>query len=184
MVGTESLLERDAALVLEYSHEVLRYEGQPRVVVYYSDEGKPHSYIPDFDADYIDETTIDIEVKPSAKLLDPKLQKKYELIAERYRQLGRRFELWTEREIRAEPRFSNIREVHRARPRFFTDADDAALAAFPADRTLSLREATRLLGSRLAVLRAIARHRLHTNLDRALDDDALVWLATVDGGAK
>ncbi len=183
-VGVESLLERDAVLVLEYSQDVRYYEGQPRRVVYYSAKGKPHSYIPDFDAHYVDETTTDIEVKPSAKLLNPKLKEKYELIAERYRQLGLRFEIWTENEIRAEPRFSNIRDIHRARPRFVTDQEEAALAALPDDRALTLKEASRLLGGRLAVLRAVARGRLHIHLDRAFDEEALVWLAHFEGGAK
>lgn len=182
MVQWESLHERDAMQVLEYWPLVTQYEEQPSEETYYTLDGAPRRYYPDLRACMSDGKTIDIEVKPSAKLLDPKLAHKYSLIAKRYEQLGRLFEIWTEKDIRKEPRFSTIREIHRARQRFPSLELEDKVWALRDRPELRLKDAAQILGGRSNVLHLIAKDTLRINIERTLDDDALVWLSSFKGG--
>lgn len=117
LVGWESLHERDAIRLVEYDPTVASYEEQPSEEIYYEVSGKARRYYPDLRVHYRNGRVVDIEVKPRQKLEDPRIEAKFKRIQKRYKELGRRFEIWTEREIRAEPRFSEVARIHRARPR-------------------------------------------------------------------
>lgn len=114
MVLVESILEAHAALILEHRSDVASYEEQPSVEIYYEADGTPHKYVPDFLATLEDGSSVHIEVKPAAKLLNPALRAKFDLIALRFRETNRQFEIWTDDVIRAEPRFSQFREKQRS----------------------------------------------------------------------
>lgn len=124
LIGWESIHERDAILILEYTPEVKTFEEQPSEETYYLDDGTARKYYPDLRVDYADGRVVDIEIKPSQKLENPVLAEKLSLVARRYAQLNREFVVWTEREIRAEPRFSQYKALHRQRPRQFRIAQE------------------------------------------------------------
>ena len=122
LIGWESILERDAICVVEYDPEVVAFEEQPSEETYYLPDGIPRQYFPDLRLTYQDGRVVDVEIKPQRKLEDPRVAEKYALIQKRYAQLGRHFRLWTDREIRAEPHFSKVKALHRARPRLLRKA--------------------------------------------------------------
>jgi hypothetical protein len=117
LIGWESILERDAICLVEYDPEVVAYEEQPSEETYYTPDGMSRRYFPDLRLNYRGGKIVDVEIKPARKLQDFFLAEKYVLIQKRYAQLGRHFRLWTDDEIRAEPHFSQIKALHRARRR-------------------------------------------------------------------
>lgn len=78
MIHCESILERDAAHMFEKSEKVFSYYEQPQVVQYAQDE-VIKTYFPDFLL-ILEQGEFLIEIKPSAKLEEPKIIKKFNAI--------------------------------------------------------------------------------------------------------
>jgi len=79
-VHWESLLEKDALLLLELSPGVAAYQEQPEVIEYF--DGKQfREYIPDLKLILQDGTIRYLEVKPADQLVRPSIRQKYEAIA-------------------------------------------------------------------------------------------------------
>lgn len=184
MVQWESLLERDAILVLEHRPDVDWYEEQPSEEIYYDAYGTPWRYTPDFGVRLTDGSEFHIEVKPSGKLVDVDLCHKLALIERRYRETGRHFEIWTEREIRAEPRFSTLRTIHRARVRLANFDAQQQLAQLGDQAWVSFREAALALGGKYQVHRLLSQGAIQADFERALNDEAFVWLKDFKGARK
>lgn len=182
VVQWESLLERDAIRWFEYHPEVQSYSGQPRIVYYYDLETQQHRYYPDFNVALHSGEEFDVEVKPHSKLQDPDISSKFACIATRYQELGMRFRILTEREIRMEPRFSTLRAIHRCARQTASDCSlQEELDRLGAAQQWKLREAGDLLGSANRVLRLVALDQLRVSIDRALDNDAFVWTKNFKG---
>lgn len=115
MVAWESPLERDAILLFEYSPGVVSYEEQPELILY-PDGDEVRRYFPDFEITTASGIKLHIEVKNSRKLSIPKTAAKYRTIAAHYQSEGRHYRILTDREIRQEPLFSNLKcltQYHR-----------------------------------------------------------------------
>lgn len=112
MVAWESLLERDAIQLFEFSPGVLRYRGHQELVLY-PDGSRIRRYFPDFEITTAGELTFHIEVKLSSKLTLPKYADKYRAIAAHYQSQARHFRIITELELRREPLFSNLERLAR-----------------------------------------------------------------------
>ena len=182
MVCWESLHERDAILLLEYSPIVASYEAQPSEETYYV-RGVPHKYYPDLRAKLISEKVVDIEVKPSAKLKKRANKEKYGRIASRYAKQGRHFRVLTEKDYRAHPLRSNLQRIHRASKIIKRVADAVILMAKLGEGSQwSLKAAARLVGSEDRVLALVASHQLHIDLHGVIDGQALVRLPGSKGG--
>ncbi|WP_051180261.1 TnsA endonuclease N-terminal domain-containing protein [Caballeronia insecticola] len=69
-VAFESLIERDALLLFEFSRGVVSYREQP-YSIYYSFEEKTRKYTPDFELTLASGAVLLIEVKPEEKALAP-----------------------------------------------------------------------------------------------------------------
>lgn len=112
MIPWESLLERDAILIFEFSPGVQSYRAQPELILY------PHGdrvcrYFPDFEISTAGGINVQIEVKTSAHLAKPKNAEKYRAIAAYYQSVGRNFRILTELETRREPLHSNLKILMR-----------------------------------------------------------------------
>jgi len=112
MVAWESLLERDAILLLEFSSGVVSYREQP-VLIEYFDGQQIRGYYPDFEADLTDGDVLHVEVKASFQLAKPKIESKFRVIAADYRRRQHDFRIITEAEIRREPMHSNLKNLAR-----------------------------------------------------------------------
>lgn len=112
MIGWESILERDAIYLFEFSPGVVSYRGQPELV-YYPDGTELRKYYPDFEITTTGRISVHIEIKPSGKLLQQKYANKYRAIAAHYQFQERHYQILTEREIQREPLFSNLKNLKR-----------------------------------------------------------------------
>ena len=112
MIGWESILERNAIYLFEFSPGVVSYCGQPELV-YYPDGTELRKYYPDFKITTTGGISVRIEVKPSSKLMQKKHADKYRTIATHYQLQGWHYQILTEQEIQREPLFSNLKKLKR-----------------------------------------------------------------------
>lgn len=131
MVEWESLLERDAILLFEFSPGVVSYQEQPELIMYELD-GELHRYFPDFEVILKSGEIFHFEIKPAIKLKDSTMVKKYKAIIERYESVGGNFSLLLDNRIRVEPRLTNLKRLATAQHN-------------PADYKVLLEEATKLV---------------------------------------
>lgn len=183
VVQWESLLERDAVMLFEFHPDVVSYQEQPSIETYYDDEDLPRRYIPDFSVTFRNGTVIHVEVKPLARLASKKTARKYELVARHYARMGKIFRLLTEAELRREPRYSVLRQLREASKNPLTPTQTASCLRQlgEADR-LTLGDAAQRIG-KPQVLRMIGIDQLRVDFDKALADEAFVWLKSFKGGS-
>ncbi|WP_428826195.1 TnsA endonuclease N-terminal domain-containing protein [Azonexus sp. IMCC34842] len=112
MIGWESILERYAIYLFEFSPGVVSYCAQPELV-YYPDGTELRKYYPDFKITTTGGISVRIEVKPSSKLLQKKHAEKYRAIATHYQLQEWNYQILTEQEIQREPLFSNLKKLRR-----------------------------------------------------------------------
>lgn len=110
MVEWESLLERDAILLFEFSPGVVIYQEQPQMIEYEQD-GEIRKYYPDFRVILRSGEIIYFEVKPASKLRSPELTKKLGAVKSHYDRIGGDFRLLLDDKIRVEPRLSNLKRL-------------------------------------------------------------------------
>ena len=110
MVAWESLLEKDALLLMELSPGVITYQEQPEEVPYWDGQAMC-SYVPDLRVNLYNETSLLVEVKPTEELKRPVVKAKYQRIAQHLEEQGVGFLLLTEKEIQQEPQYSNLRRL-------------------------------------------------------------------------
>lgn len=109
-VPFESLLELDALVLLEVDWKVVQFATQP-VTFQWRDAGRVRRYTPDLLVVTALGRTFR-EVKPARRLArDPVLRGRRERIEAECAALGADFEVWTDKDIRREPRLSNSRAV-------------------------------------------------------------------------
>lgn len=113
MVEWESLLERDAILLFEFSPGVVSYQEQPAEILYEMD-GVIRRYYPDFEVILKTGEILHFEIKPAIKLKDIAMVKKYEAIIEKYECEGGNFSLLLDNRIRVEPRLTNLKRLATA----------------------------------------------------------------------
>ena len=108
MVEYESLLERDAILLFEFSSGIVSYQEQPEMI-YYNDGDKTRQYFPDFEVVLITGEIIHFEIKPFDVLSKPELLEKFGAIAVHYQSHRAEFRILTDQNIRREPLHSNLK---------------------------------------------------------------------------
>ena len=115
MVACESTLERDHLYHLEADPNVISFQEQP-FQEHYSIDGKIHTYIPDFAVDYRFPRRREIhEVKSRKELEREKVAIKYTAIRQRFETMGIPYRIFTDAEIRQEPRLTNAALILRYR---------------------------------------------------------------------
>ena len=116
MVQWESLLERDAFLLFEFSPGVIKYQEQPEMIEY-EEDGEIRRYYPDIEVVLTNGEIIHFEVKPSSKMTSPELVKKYGAIKNHYSRIGRDFRILLDNKIRIEPQLVNLKQLAAAQHR-------------------------------------------------------------------
>lgn len=107
MVAWESLLEKDALLLMELSPGVLSYQEQPEEISYWDGQAMC-GYVPDLRVNLCNESSLLVEVKPAEELERPSVRAKYQQIAQYLQEQGEHFLILTDQEIRQEPQYSNL----------------------------------------------------------------------------
>ena len=175
----ESLLERDALLVLDFDPDVAHLTVQPETFVW-TEAGRQRRYTPDIRLEMVDGEIIYRQVKLASRLAaDPTLNGRLPAIEAECAARGARHEMWLDTDIRRQPRLSNVRRLRAA---------VAVLAAenLPSIRTiLTLLPSPSTLGAAAAalgdqavhinvVLGLVAIGELVADLDRPLDENAVL----------
>jgi len=113
----ESLLERDAFLLLEFSPGVTEYKAQPEKI-YFQQDNKQRLYFPDIRIDLVNGDYLHIEVKPKSKLKNQILVQRLNAIHEHYKETeASGFMVFDESIIRREPLLTNLKLLAYHLPR-------------------------------------------------------------------
>lgn len=181
MVECESILEGDAALLLEHSPGVVSYQEQPALIQYWDGE-QMRDYFPDFEAELLDGTHVHLEVKHSRKLAKPKIAGKYRAIATRYLQTSIQFRIVTELECQCEPLRSNLRRLNYLRTKMTTEPlpSLAELSCLLGCVPIPLAQSEAVLGFKLSQ-RLLALGVLYADLTSKITKDTLVSVVPEGG---
>jgi hypothetical protein len=114
MVQWESLLERDAILLMEFSRGVRQYREQPELIQYQHGDST-RRYFPDFEITGSSGEFIYLEIKSEQQLCRPDIADKLRHVALHYERQGRRYHILTERTIRRQPLLDNLKLLMRSR---------------------------------------------------------------------
>jgi hypothetical protein len=183
MVHWESLLERDAIYQFEYHPKIVKYQEQPSIEIYYDKEGRPHRYFPDFLVTFEDDDELLVEIKHVCDLTSKKAREKYQNIAKRFEEQGRRFRIMTEVDIRREPLLSNLQHIHRSGRRVAQTETETQLAkTLTANSCWTLANLIARLKGLHNVMRLVRSNHLQVNLEAPLNDDSEVFLTEKKGG--
>jgi hypothetical protein len=168
MVAWESLLERDAICLMEFSPAVLRYQEQPPYTTY-SHQRTTRKYFPDIKLKLANHQCAYIEVKPAEKFDDLEIEEKYSAIAAHFAKQDIGFYVLTEREIRQEPRFSNLKLLAYHAGRLHTSIAKVNVERLKRHGTeITLSEAITILGDERDVYRLLASGYCHCDLHSPL----------------
>lgn len=185
MIYCESILESNAALFLEISPYVKSYIAQPREEIYYDSNAEPRRYFPDFEATLLDDSVIDIEVKPKASLRRPDVKGKLEAIAHRYQEHGRRFRILTEDHVRYEPLHSNLRLLaYHRRAAIKSKELERFQEKLSQSKFSTVADATAILKYKKHVFDLIALGFLGADLNRVLGPKSLIWIRDNSKGGE
>lgn len=103
----EVRLEADACFYWEHDKNVVSYREQPECLLI-EVEGKPRRYTPDFEVRYANGLRKFVEVKPENVYRKPKYLALYRAAREFLLARGDDFELFTDDQIRQQPRLDNL----------------------------------------------------------------------------
>lgn len=115
-VLTDGKLEADYCFHLEYDRNVIKYECQP-LGYYYAGQTPSRripSYTPDFQIWFKDKSVQYREIKEE-KYVDPELDALFPTLQKQALLLGKQLHMVLDSEIRAEPHFSNLKTLFKAK---------------------------------------------------------------------
>jgi len=175
----EGPLERDACPLFEACLRIVTYQEQPRTIHYLDCDGVQRHYTPDFEITLEDGSTILVEVKHTAELRRPDVKKKFETLSAHFAHQGQPFVILDERQIRREPRRTNLRRILWQAPRVLPTAaryrHAIRLAALPSMTTLA--DAKRALAKHhLDPFGAMLRGVIHFDLDTPLQPSTPLFI--------
>jgi hypothetical protein len=180
MVHHEGLLELDAIYLFESSPNIVRYREQP-ITLHYPDGAKLRRYTPDFELVFSTGEIVLVEIKPVSSIQHQEVQHKLDCIAEYMRRSEIAFIVLTDKELRQEPRLSNLRWIYHQCRRIppSPDAMTIVIHKFRHRLPLSLFAATTMLttGSVDLYSLLLAGH-LRCSLDQPISQETLVELNT------
>lgn len=107
----ESLLERDFMFLAEADSDVISYQEQP-IRIHYELDNVIRFYTPDFLVVRRFKKQI-VEVKPERKAKAPEFERMARCVSPIFRKMGYEYIVMTERQIRWEPRLSNIKLLQK-----------------------------------------------------------------------
>lgn len=168
MMEYESLLERDAMYLFEHSPGVKYFQEQPELIMY-EYENKIRKYYPDFAVTLNSGALIHIEIKPQIKLDSPVLSSKFEAIISRYVIHPADFIILTEKTIRQEPLFSNLKIINNVK-KFHLDITESFIKArqlLLTNKQYTLMELIGVIG-KTEVLIMLAHHKIVCDLNQSL----------------
>ena len=181
----ESQLERDALIILDLIPEVDDIAVQPFKLNYQFD-GRERVYFPDIliTGDFGRKV---IEVKPKHNLGKPENLKRFPVIETVLAEKGYQFEIWTEDDIRREPRSSNVRSLSPHRLSASPEFDASRFRSYSESAgSFLIQDVVEIIGEEATLddaLTLVATGQLKLNLDEKIGMMSSVELAD-EGGRK
>lgn len=177
----ESLLERDALLLLDVDPNVASFTVQPETFVW-TEAGRQRRYTADIRLEMVDGEIVYRQVKLATRLAaDPTLGGRLPAIEAECAARGARHELWLDTDIRRQPRLSNARRLRAAVAVLAAEnlhAIHSLITRLPFPS--SLGAAAEALGGQAVhvnvVLGLVAIGELAMDLDRPLEGEAALML--------
>jgi len=164
MVHWESLLERDAILLFEFSPRVATFREQPYSISYFH-TGRMRRYTPDFELTFRSGHTELVEVKPWVKLQKSDEQQRFEAIGSYFNARDMRFRILSDLEIRKRPLLDNLRLLYRCRTPQLSNGESRQLVeVLHRVKTPVFEEAVRTLGSEQAFWQLVELGIIAVNL--------------------
>ncbi|WP_419906028.1 TnsA endonuclease N-terminal domain-containing protein [Hoeflea sp.] len=179
----ESLLERDALIVLDVDPAVVDFSAQPKTFVW-TEGRRKRQYTPDLMVVLDDGQIVYRQVKPAAFFArNPTLDRRLLAIEKQCTHCGASHEIWLDTDIRRQPRLANARRI-RASASFI--AEEGRAAVYTALGTLRMPTTLGIAMDRLGgkpeqlnlILGIVARGALAIDLDATLSRDAALWLGS------
>jgi len=181
MIVWESVLERDAILMCEFSRDIKRYWAQPEKIYYYQNNKLRYCY-PDFRIETLDGRWTHIEVKPASKLRNPILLSKLQAIKEHHDKINIGYEVHDESTLRSEPRLTNLKLLAYHLPSLNADlsGNDDFLEKLSLLNPQTIGGAVATLGDIRFVYQILALGHYDFNLDLPINNDTQI--IPVNGG--
>jgi hypothetical protein len=170
MVEWESLLERDAILHFEFSSGVVDYQEQPEVI-HFEQDGETRRYYPDFALTLKNDEVIHFEIKPVSKLHSSRVVERLKAITQRYKSHSAHFRILTDQYLRQQPRLTNLRRLASVVHLHLEDnqATQFVRELINCGQRATVTQLAEKIGM-VNVLRLIAHHYLHCDLNLKLED--------------
>lgn len=184
LIPWESLLERDALLVMEFDEGISSIrEFQEEICVEAS--GGTFSAYPDFHTRLTNGEEEIVEVKADSALRNAAVTQRLSQIAAQLAVNGQRYRILAEAEIRKQPRLANLEILvaHRRPPWCRSiphELENSTRLLLECERPTTLREFSASVGGSARVLRFIANGLVRVDLNRELDLSAVVHLPRED----
>ncbi|WP_077235323.1 TnsA endonuclease N-terminal domain-containing protein [Herbaspirillum sp. VT-16-41] len=170
MVHWESLLERDAILLFEFSPGITGFREQPPSFWYFH-SGRMRRYTADFEVTFRGGCTKLIEVKPWEKLQNPEEQKRLEIIRLQLLSQGAQLLILDDRQIRRKPLSENLKQLNSNRtPRLSSEEAQAYLRCLSQIEDLTFGNAKKLLGER-AIWQLLDLGEIELDLLQVISED-------------
>lgn len=171
MIHWESLLERDAIMMFEFSPGVASFREQPFSTHYFF-EGRMRRYTPDFELTFQSGRVQLIEVKPWTKLQNLDVRRRFEAIKSHYSSSGLAFALLDDKQIRRQPLLKNLFTLYGYRTPLLPSEEmhqfDEALKRIP---TLTFKSVVEALGSERAFWQLVAIEKITVELTAEISAD-------------
>ncbi|WP_161792347.1 TnsA endonuclease N-terminal domain-containing protein [Burkholderia sp. A9] len=169
-VAFESLIERDALLLFEFSRGVISYREQP-YSIYYLFDGRSRKYTPDFELTLASGAVLLIEVKPEEKALAPDEVRRLRRIEEHFSELGVPFRVLTDAQIRSGGLLPNLNALFPYLSKPMSGLQRRlAVAPLLHEPSLTVAHARVRLGSTAEVWRFLAQDLLACDLRQPLSE--------------
>ncbi len=178
-IWCESLLERDYCYLIEIDSSILSYQEQPLRVNYLLDNTL-RIYTPDFLL-ILETRKIIVEVKPFEKSQEEEMLLRTKCVKPILEKEGYEYLIVTEREIRKEPRLSNVKLLYKyANTRLNSHHQIILYDFFKNRKTSTIREVEDIYvetGMKHQIVMALIYHGfLKVDISQKLDSDTIVSL--------
>lgn len=174
MVHWESLLERDAALLFEFSPGVISFREQP-CKIFYNLDGRIRRYTPDFEITLTNGEILIVEVKPAVRLQRSEEKHRFSRITQYFSERGYRFILLTDEMIRQPILLRNLRILCRYRRENFSEFERRCwLERLNSFSNFAFADLVTLIGKEDEVWRLIEQRVLDVDLRMDITADTLL----------
>src|SRR6185312_5686100 len=180
MIHWESQLERDAALLFEFSPAIAAYREQP-FRIHYSFNGKIRRYTPDFEVKLQTGEIQIIEVKPLARSLEPHEAYRLSEIRRYFEGRGYTYRILTEADIRQIDLLKNLWILMRYRGADFSAFDKRVWREkLGSTQSMSFAEAEKILGGKDNVWMLLDQQVIGCDLRHEITE--ATYLKPIQGG--